>query len=512
MTPQAVNTPEPENRLPPLANSYWVEPGRLLAGEYPGSASRADALDRVRRLLTAGVTYFLDLTEPGELAAYDQLLPTGPSSGGRAVLYVRKPIEDHSIPSAPVLMSETLEYLDRALAAGHCVYMHCHAGVGRTGMVLGCYFVHRGMAADEALRHLNQLWRANERSKRWPSTPETAEQVDYVRQWGAPGTTVFAPEELAAARSVRDRFRGALLGLAVGDALGASVQYRKPGSFTPVSDLIGGGPFQLPRGAWTDDTAMALCLAESLTERNSFDSTDQMSRYQHWQREGHLSSTGECVGITASVAKALATARWSGKAFAGSHDPAQLDQEALSRVAPVVLYFLDDARQAVSYAAEAARTTHQSPPVLDACRYLAALLAGALKGVNRQQLLRSRYSPVPGLWEEQPLREPVAAVANESYRGKTSADMEGGGGAVHALETALWALDHSSNFREGMLLAVNFGLDADVAGAVYGQLAGAIYGVAGIPQGWRNALLGRQLIEEFADRLLAASLERMAGS
>jgi ADP-ribosylglycohydrolase len=508
-----VNTSDPGNLArPPLANSYWVEPGRLLAGEYPGSASRADALDRLQRLLAAGVTYFLDLTEPRELAAYEQLLPTGPRKGGRGVLYVRKPIEDHSIPAAPELMSEILEYLDRALAGGHCVYLHCHAGVGRTGMVLGCYFVRRGMTAVAALEHLNQLWRANERSKRWPSTPETSEQVEFVRNWGAPGSAVFAPEELAAARSVRDRFRGAMLGLAVGDALGASVQFRKPGSFTPVSDLIGGGPFQLPRGAWTDDTAMALCLAESLIESDGFDAADQMSRYQHWQREGHLTSTGECVGITASVAKALATARWSGKPVAGSHDPAQLDQEALSRVAPVVLYYLDDARQAVNYAAEAARSTHQSPQVLDGCRYLAALLSGALKGATRQQLVIPRYEPIPGLWHEQPLREPVAAVANASYHGKTSADMEASAGAGRALETALWALDHSANFREGALLAVNFGLDSDVAGAVFGQLAGAIYGVAGIPQGWRNALLGRELIEEFADRLLAASLERMAGS
>lgn len=513
MTPQVVNTPDAANRPhPPLANSYWIEPGRLLAGEYPASVSRAESLERLHRLLAAGVTYFLDLTEPGELAAYDHLLPKEPRAGGRHVFYARKPIKDHSIPTVPEIMSEILAYLDQALAAGHCVYLHCHAGVGRTGTVLGCYLVDRGMTADAALQHLNALWRANERSKHWHSTPETAEQHDFIRRWGVASSTAIAPAELGAVRTLRDRFRGALTGLAIGDALGASVQFRKPGSFTPVSDLIGGGPFQLPRGAWTDDTAMALCLAESLTERGGFDASDQIVRYQNWQREGHLTSTGECVGITASVAKALATARWSGKPFAGSHDPAQLDKEALSRVAPAALYFLADPREAVSQAAEAARTTHQSPPVLDACRYLAGLLVGALNGVGRQQLLKLRYSPVPGLWDDQPLREQVDAVANGSYRNKTSADIEGSGGAPQALECALWALDHSSSFREGALLAVNFGLDADVIGAVYGQLAGAIYGVGGIPAGWRNALLKRELIEDFADRLLAAALERMAAS
>lgn len=508
---QAVNTPDAANRPPPpLPNSYWVEAGRLLAGEYPGSASRADTLERLRRLLAAGVTCFLDLTESGELAAYEQLLPTEPRSGGRQVLYARKPIKDHSIPAAPEIMSEILEYLDRALAAGHCVYLHCHAGIGRTGTVLGCHLIDRGMTADVALQHLNSLWRANARSEHWPATPETPAQHEFVRRWRTVSSSTFAAEELAAARSLRDRFRGALLGLAIGDALGTSVQYRKPGSFTPASDMIGGGPFQLPRGAWTDDTAMALCLAESLTECTGFDAADQVARYQRWQREAHLTSTGECVGITASVAKALATARWSGKAFSGSHDPAQLDKEALSRVAPVALYFLADAREAVRHAAEAARTTHQSPDVLDACRYLAALVVGALKGVSRQQLLKSYYSPVPGLWDEFPFREHVAAIAAESFRNKKSTDIDAAGGPAQALEIALWALNHSSNFREGALLAVNFGLDADVTGAVYGQLAGALYGVGGIPPGWRNALLKRELIEEFADRLLAAALERMA--
>src|SRR5262245_7013260 len=283
-------------------------------------------MERLRRLQAAGVNYFLDLTEPGEASPYDQLLPHESRPGRLNVAYARKPIPDHSVPGAPEIMGEILDYLDRALAAGHCVYVHCRAGVGRTGTVLGCYLVHRGMTPDAALQHLNELWRANERSQDWPTTPETDEQEDFVRNWrSSAAASAVADDELAAARTLRDRFRGALVGLAVGDALGAAIQHRKPGSFTAVGDLLGGGPFELPRGAWTDDTAMALCLAESLGERAEFDPADQVERYQRWQRTGHLTSTGECVGITAGVSKALATARWSGKPFAGSHDPDQLD-------------------------------------------------------------------------------------------------------------------------------------------------------------------------------------------
>jgi ADP-ribosylglycohydrolase len=499
---------------PPLPNTYWIEPGRLLAGEYPATPSRADTLFRLNRLIGAGITCFIDLTEPGELNPYDSLLPNAKVASGRYVVYVRKPIHDHSVPPSPQLMSEIHAYLDQALEFGHCVYLHCQAGVGRTGTVLGCYFVHQGMVPDAALDRLNALWRANSRSRDWPQTPETDEQYEYVLKWRRPGAQPAPveppqprPEELVAARAVRDRYQGAMLGLAVGDALGASVQFRAPGSFPPLGDLLGGGPFEMPRGGWTDETAMALCLAESLVECEEFDPADQMARYRLWQREGHLSSTGQCVGITATVARALAASQWSGKPFAGSHDPARLDKDALTRVAPAVLFYLADPRAAVQYAAEAARTTDQSPIVLDACRHFAALLVAALQGASRQQLLNPDYI---SQFNDRPLRPPVAAVAAGSFRNKSATEVTGGGGPVEALEAALWAFYRSQTFREGALLAVNLGVDSDVVGALFGQLGGAFYGVNAIPSGWRSALLQRELIEQLADRLLAASLEKMA--
>jgi ADP-ribosylglycohydrolase len=195
------------------------------------------------------------------------------------------------------------------------------------------------------------------------------------------------PQALSAASNLRSRFLGALIGLAVGDAVAAATQYRRPGTFTPVGDMLGGGPFDLPRGAWTDDTAMALCLADSLLERNGFDARDQMERYRRWQQQGYLSATGQCVGITASAARAIAMSQWRRQAFSGSHDPAQLDPETLSRVAPAVLFFFANSSQAVELAAEAARTTCQVPAVLDTCRSLARALHAALSGQPKATVL-----------------------------------------------------------------------------------------------------------------------------
>ena len=93
------------------------------------------------------------------------------------------------------------------------------------------------------------------------------------------------------ADAMRDRIRGALIGLAVGDAVGTTVEFKAPGTFPPVTDMVGGGPFRLRPGEWTDDTSMALCLAESLIECRGFDARDQMQRYVKWWRHGYLSST-----------------------------------------------------------------------------------------------------------------------------------------------------------------------------------------------------------------------------
>jgi ADP-ribosyl-[dinitrogen reductase] hydrolase len=873
---------------PPLRHCYWVVPGLLLAGEHPGGPTRDKTKDRLKKLLAAGIECFVDLTKPTELLRYDTHLPF-------YVEYTRKAIKDHGLPASREQMAEILDYVGNAMRAGRPVYVHCRAGIGRTGTVIGCLLVERGLSGDGALDELNRLWQQSKRSKNWAFVPETEAQANYIREWkrsldnggfemnalatgvdprpgalsvagvqsraasqstgagqaraamqnlaagkgrtgaktsganyaagaglaaaaaqaraavergegatqsagagfangaglsaaasraraavdrdkashqtrvadngiaaghngagpgaaragrasagvpavrmvpdsplappsartheavvasgtaatpgltrasgtapapatarapgvaparpapslprdvvptstetrpfaalldqagdppaaashlaaagtaqnsslmAAPGTALASPgatalgapalrpdvvptsaEErpfaalmdtpetspaemapgaealppdevpsstevrpfaalldtaedpapavaprpavagttmaqprarasspppasgtpkavspaierasssgsrsarvppqvlvppsnvtpsvmrapsrhpteiesrpdvdplldtatLAAARALRERFVGTLFGLAVGDAVAAPTQFRRAGSFSPVGDMVGGGPFDLPRGAWSDDTAMALCLAESLLERDGFDPRDQVQRYARWQQDGYLSCTGQCVGITASTARSLALAKWRRVVFPGSFDPEQLDPEPLSRVAPIALYYLASLETTLQQAAESSRTTCQAPAVLDACRELGRALNAALSGQPKARILA----------DVTPITEAAAHMNNT---------------AATALAAAFWAFSSTDNFRDAVLRAANVGGNSDVVASVCGQLAGAHYGMSAIPPSWRNGLMQKDLIEGYADRLLAHGL------
>ena len=175
------------------------------------------------------------------------------------------------MPRAVAHLGEILLTIDRRIREAGAVYVHYWGGVGRTGLVVGCWLQEHGRTPDDALAELRRKWSTVEKSAWKPESPETTEQVNWVRTWPQKRDDV---QQLL----LRDRYRGALLGLAVGDALGTTLEFRAPGTFKPITDMIGRGPFGLQPGQWTDDTSMALCLAESLIEKRSFDPKDQLDR------------------------------------------------------------------------------------------------------------------------------------------------------------------------------------------------------------------------------------------
>ncbi len=300
-----------------------------------------------------------------------------------------------------------------------------------------------------------------------------------------------------------ERFRGSLLGLATGDAVGTTLEFRVPGTFEPMADMVGGGPFRLDPGQWTDDTSLALCLAESLVESPGFDAADQMGRYVRWYREGHLSSTGHCFDIGSTTLGALRRFEASGDPFSGSTEQSSAGNGSIMRLAPVPLFFSNDPRVAIRRSAESSQTTHGVDVAVDACRYLGALIVGAVNGASKEELLSERYCPVEGYWLRYPLAHTIDAISAGSFKRRNPPAIKGTGYVVQSLEAALWAFYHGSNFEEGCLLAVNLGDDADTTGAVYGQLAGAYFGESSIPERWLDKLAMRSTIEAFADRLFA---------
>ena len=300
----------------------------------------------------------------------------------------------------------------------------------------------------------------------------------------------------------RHLYRGALVGLAVGDALGTTLEFSAPGSFPPVTGIVGGGPFRLPAGAWTDDTSMAMCLAESLVEQKRFDPVDQLQRYVRWYRHGHWSSTGTCFDIGNATRSALERFERTGEPFPGDADPNAAGNGPLMKLAPVALAFALHPALAVELAGLSARTTHGAQEAADAARYFAGLIVGALRGVPVGDLLHDGvYEPAPGIWDKAPLHPKVAAVASGSFLSREPPAIKGGGYVVRALEAALWALAKTRSFSEGALLAVNLGDDADTTAAIYGQIAGAVYGVQAIPEEWRQKLLRHDEIVGIADAL-----------
>ena len=481
--PRQMGVQEGGNDPPrPIDMCYWVVPGKLLAGEYPRNLDTPSSIEKLARLTDAGVSAFIDLTEAGEpLKPYAYLL-NGPS-------HERFGIKDQSVPVTDELTKQALDAIDRHLETGETVYVHCWGGVGRTGTIIGCWLSRHHEPGQAALDKLKELWKKNPKRHRRPRSPENDLQDDYILTWGDKEKPIAA------------RYEGCLVGLAVGDAVGTTLEFKTPGTFEPLDDMVGGGPYRLQPGQWTDDTSMALCLAESLVTCEGFNAGHQMDLYVRWWREGYLSSTGRCFDIGNTVKDALKRYQQTEFAMMGSTDPMSAGNGSLMRLAPVAMFFATDPELAIRLCGESSRTTHGARTCIDACRYFGGLIVGALRGATKEELLSERYCPVGGLWERAPLCSEIDEIATGSFKRLEPPDIVGSGYVVKSLEAALWAFYRSETFEGGCLRAANLGNDADTTAAIYGQIAGAFYGMDGIPSGWREKLADSELISNFASSL-----------
>jgi len=294
------------------------------------------------------------------------------------------------------------------------------------------------------------------------------------------------------APDVEGRGLGCLVGLAIGDAVGTTLEFTRRDARPPLTDMVGGGPFGLAPGQWTDDTAMALALAASLIARPDFNAHDLMQRFTDWWREGEYSCTGTCFDIGTTTQQALVRYRETGDPDAGATDPLSAGNGSLMRLAPVALLGVagGDWRR---IAREQSATTHGAAACLDACEHYAALLIEAIQGAGREAVLAPRrVDAMPD----------IAAIFACGWRDKERDRIASSGYVVHSLEAAIWCVGRTESFREAVLLAANLGDDADTTAAITGQLAGALYGLSAIPEAWRVRLAWADRIEAVGRQLL----------
>eukprot|EP00029_Vermamoeba_vermiformis_P008846 TRINITY_DN4249_c0_g1_i1.p1 TRINITY_DN4249_c0_g1~~TRINITY_DN4249_c0_g1_i1.p1 ORF type:complete len:416 (-),score=82.72 TRINITY_DN4249_c0_g1_i1:92-1339(-) len=306
----------------------------------------------------------------------------------------------------------------------------------------------------------------------------------------------------------RERYFGCFFGLICGDAVGTTLEGYKSRPKEKLTDMVGGGPYNLIAGQFTDDSSMALCLAESLIEKQGFDAKDQISRYLRWYEEGHLSSNGVCFDIGIGTRKSVLKFKETGECFPGD-DIDRAGNGSIMRLAPVVLYFSAEPKLAFEMAVQSSRTTHGHQQVIDSVYYMTALILGALQGRSKDELLAADYYEKnwPEIAAEHSLCDEVKKIAQGSFKIDSEGEgLIGSGYVIDTLNCALWAFFNSTDFRDGCLLVANLGNDADSTAAVYGQIAGAYYGLGGIPQDWYNKLSIRPLLDAFMNEIEVLSI------
>ena len=322
------------------------------------------------------------------------------------------------------------------------------------------------------------------------------------------GDAVTSPHEERAAR--RDRQAGCLYGLAVGDALGAAVEFEPPGTFEPVTGYRQGTAHPIGPGAWTDDTSMALALAASLAD--GWDLADQLRRYVQWSRDGAYSVIDRCFDIGGTTARSLRAFETTGSV---TNSPGEFDSGngSIMRLAPVAIrYLAAPDRELAEKASQSSQTTHASRLARGGCIVMAALLKGLMEGHDRAVVVQpawvrervGRQAAGDALADEGLLKDEEFLADDDVIEAVFAEDRGpvGSGFVLASLHAAVWAFRGAASFEEAVLAAVNLGDDSDTTGAVCGQLAGACWGLSGIPQPLIDGLQRREMLERALEPLL----------
>lgn len=300
---------------------------------------------------------------------------------------------------------------------------------------------------------------------------------------------------------IADRFRGGMLGLAIGDALGTTLEFSQRDSLPQLTRIVGGGPFNLRPGEWTDDTSMAICLAHSLIRKEGFVAQDVMDLFYLWWKKGVFSVNDRCFDIGDTVREALILYENTLEPFAGNSSPQAAGNGSLMRLLPIVLFNFSNIDQCIEACASSSKLTHKAVEAVDACRYFGALIVAAIKGEPKEKLTGSVYEPAPSCWQRRPLVSSIVQLASNVHS-RARNQIKSTGYVIDTLEAALWAFHNSETFESGALLAANLGGDSDTVAAVYGQLAGAYYGESGINTDWIRTLSKYHIFYYYADQLL----------
>ena len=282
------------------------------------------------------------------------------------------------------------------------------------------------------------------------------------------------------ASPVHDRVAGAFVGLAIGDALGAPVEFADRGTFEPVTSYRSGGRFNLPAGAWTDDTAMALCLAQSLIEKRTLDNGDLLNRFCDWAENGTNTSTGIAVGIGQNTLRVLGDFRRNGYLEALPFGAKNDGNGSLMRLAPVSCFAKDNIEEAVVLAGLQSRATHASRHAEECCQILAELLCHLISGKPLMWAVEQAHN--------RPRNNEISMMMHRNIVEESADDIQSGGYVINTLHAALWSNLTADSFESAVLRACNLGDDADTTAAVAGQIAGAIYGYSNIPQDLKDGL------------------------